>query len=197
MAAAPEVAVTAAPEGFAASAAPRDRGARTAGEGTEVRGGVLAQAAGIAENVAPQGMTGEEQCLEVIVDEFCGGVVVALYLVDDNFALLLEFLLGEGAMEDDVDEQGQCAAQVLAEEGGVVDGLFLARVGVEVSADALHAVENLHGGESWRALEGHVFHEVCHAALAVEFVACACGHGDTCVDHVGGGWCEDNAEAAR
>ena len=167
-----------------------------ADEVQQVGGGVLAQAPGVAEDVASEGMSGEEQGLEVIVDEFCRGVVVALYLVDDDLALLLEFLLGEGAVEDDVHEQRQRAPEVLAEEGGVVDGLFLSGVGIEVAAHALHAVEDLHGGEVGSALEGHVFHEVCHAALAVELVACACGDGNACIDDVGGGGCEHDAQAA-
>ena len=105
-------------------------------------------------------------------------------------------LLGEGAVEDDVQEQGDGAFQVLTQEGGIVDGFFFARVGVEVASHALHAVQDLHGCEALGALEGHVLHEVRHATLAVQLMARAGGHSDARIDDIGGRGGQDDAKAA-
>ena len=154
----------------------------------------MAQAVGIAEDAAAERVVGKEEGFEVVVDELGGRIVVALNLVDDHLHLLVEFLLGEGAVEDDVQEQGDGALQVLAQEGGIVDGLFLARVGVEVAAHALHAVQDLHGCEALGALEGHVLHKVRHTALAVQLMARAGGHGNAGIDNIRGRGGQDDAK---
>ena len=155
-----------------------------ADEGLEIGSGVVAQALWVAEDIAAKRMMGKEECLEIIKDEFCGRVVVALYLIDDDLAFLLEFILRKGAVEDDVEQQGDGTTEVGAQEGGIVDGLFFARIGVEVAAHTFHAVEDLHGGEAGGALEGHVFDEMRHTALAVEFGAGASGYSNAGVDDI-------------
>ncbi len=154
------------------------------GEGLEVGGVVVSQGFGLPEDAAAKGLVGVEEAFEVIVDEFGRRVVVALDLVDDHFALLLEFGLREGAVEDDVGEEREGTTEMLPWEGGIIDHFLLACVSVEVAAYALHAVEDLEGGEMRGALKRHVLYEMSHSALVRLLVARASGHGDASIDDV-------------
>ena len=142
-------------------------------------------------------MTREEEPLEVIIDELGRRVVVALNLVDDHFTFFLQLLLRIGTSEDDIHQQRQGTAQVLAQEGGIVDGLFLARVGIQFATHALHAVQNLNGSEVASALEGHVFYQMCHTTLAVQLMARTGRHGDTRVADIGGRGFQEDARATK
>ena len=64
-----------------------------------------AQRVGIAQDVTPQGMTGEEQALELVVDKFRGLVLIALNLVDDHLHLALHLFLGIGALQGNVEQE--------------------------------------------------------------------------------------------
>jgi len=145
----------------------------------------LAQAVGIAEDAAAKGMVGVEEAFEVIIDEFGRRIVVALDLVDDHFALFLKLGLWVGAVENDVGKEREGSTEMLPREGGVVDNLLLARVGVEVAAYALHAVVDVPRVASGRAFEEYVLYEMSHSALVRLLVARAGSHGDACVDDAG------------
>ena len=65
---------------------------------------VGAQLVGVAQYLMPQGMLLEHQVLEVVVDKFCGRVVVYFYFVANHLYFLVEFRLRISAVEHDVGE---------------------------------------------------------------------------------------------
>ncbi len=125
----------------------------------------------VAQDIAPERMTLEEQVLKVVEDEFRGAVFIALYLVENDLHLLPYLLLREGAVKHDVGEQLCRTGKVLGHEGRVDDGFFLVGERVQVAPDALHAVQDVPHTSLLRALEDEVFDKVRHALLALFFVA--------------------------
>lgn len=88
-------------------------------------------------------MTLEEVVLEFIVDEFGGCVVVALYLVANDFYLLVKLCLGIGGVEDDVGKEVNGPCCMVVKDGGIVDGRLLGGVSLQVASYAFEAVENV------------------------------------------------------
>ena len=115
------------------------RGVQPVGIPADVLAPVLTQQRGIAKDVPSQRVTVEEQSLKVVVYQFRGRVVVALYLVHYHFHLLVHLFLRVQAVEHHVEQHVHGSAEVLALAGAVVHRLFLAGEGVQVSAYRLHA----------------------------------------------------------
>ena len=72
------------------------------GEAKSILALELTEQVGLAQNVPTQRMVGKEQFLEVIEYQLRRTVLVALYLIDDDFYFLVNLRLWEGAMEDNV-----------------------------------------------------------------------------------------------
>ena len=103
--------------------------------------GETAHAGGRTENVVAEGMSAEYQILKLVVDEFGGRVVVALYLVSDDLHLLVYLALWIDRVEHDVGEQVYRPVGMFVQHGGIEHGVFLVGEGVEVASHALHTVE--------------------------------------------------------
>ena len=73
---------------------------------------------------------------------------------------------------------------MLLETSAVIDRLLLSREGIQVSAHALHAGDDLPCRAPTGSLERHVFCEVRHSALAEQLVARAGINGDAEIDRV-------------
>jgi hypothetical protein len=130
----------------------------------------------LAQYVVSQGMTVEDDVLELVVDKFRRRIVVALYLVANHFHLLVNLVLGIDGMEDDVGEQVHGPGKMSLEDGRVVDGVLLARECVEVAAHALQAVQHMPGLAALRSLEGDVLAKMGQSLLALLFVTSTAIH---------------------
>ena len=139
-----------------------------------------------AEDIVPEGMASEEEFLEVIENELGGIVLVAVYLLEDDTALLVHLVLGVGAVEDNVSEQFEGARKILLQEGRVDDRLLLVGIGIEVATDILHAVEYVPSATLCGALEEHVLDEVGQTSLVGLLVARAAIDGIATIDHRSG-----------
>lgn len=115
-------------------------------------------------------MTLEEVVLEFVVDEFGGGVVVALYLVANDFYLLVKLCLGIGGVEDDVGKEVNSPCCMVVKDGGIVDGRLLGGVSLQVASYAFEAVENVPCPATAGAFEGGVLAEMSKAFLAWQLV---------------------------
>ena len=99
-------------------------------------------------------------------------------------------------MQYHIGQQMYGSVEMLLQEDGVIDGLLLACIGIEVSSHRLHSGRYLPGGEAGSPLEAHVFGKVCHAALLLSLVACTGIHGYACIDDLCGTLCADDAYSA-
>ena len=104
--------------------------------------------------------------LEFVVDKLGRGVVVAFYLVADDFYFLVELCLWIGGVEDDVGEKVYGSGHMVVEDGCIVDGGLFCGVSLEVAPYALQAVENVPGSATNSSFEGGVLAEVCKSLLA-------------------------------
>lgn len=115
-------------------------------------------------------MTLEEVVLEFVVDEFGGGVVVALYLVANDFYLLVKLCLGIGGVEDDVGKEVDGPRYMVVKDGGIVDGRLLGGVSLQIASYAFEAVENVPCPATAGTFEGGVLAEMSKAFLAWQLV---------------------------
>ena len=144
-----------------------------------------------------QGMTVEEDVLELVVDKLGRGVLVALYLVAHHLALFLHLGLGIGAVKDDVEQHVDGLPIMLALDGTVEDGVFLVGEGVQLAAQTFDIVDDAHSGAPLRPLEGEVLAEMGQSLLVGRFVAGAGMYGDAAIDDRGVGRQVDDTQACR
>ena len=166
-----------------------------AGEAQGIGGGVLAQTLCLAEDVAPKTVGAEEHLLEVVVDELGGGVVVAVYLVNDDFYLFVYLVLRIDAMEDYVAEQIDGTGEVVALHGGVEDCYLFICESIEITANTFEVVAYMPGSATLCTLECHVLAEMRHAGVAVVFITGAGGYDITTIDDIGGRRLMDKAQS--
>ena len=133
--------------------------------------GVSLQHIFAAEDIVAEGMSGKDGTLEIVVDEFGRRVVVAFNLVAYHLHLLVYLVLGICAEEDDVRQEIHGAREMLLQYGGVIHGVLLVCKGVELSAHAFEAVENLHCRTVLCSLERHVLAEMGDALFPIPLVA--------------------------
>ena len=163
-------------------------------EAQGVIGGIGAQTLGVAQDVASQVSARKEDFLEFIEDYFARTVLITVDFIADYLYFPVDFGLWVGAVEDDVGQQVDGAAEVRLQHGGAVDCLLFVGEGVQFAAHALQPVGNLPGAAVFRPLEGHVFDEVCHARLGGSFVAGTHAHHVAAVHHLAVAFLVDNAQ---
>ena len=88
-------------------------------------------------------MTLKEDVLEFIVNQLGGRVVIAFNLVADHLHLLVDLVLGIGAVEDDVRQQVDGLGEVFFGDGSVVDRVLLIGKRVQLTAYALEGIDDL------------------------------------------------------
>ncbi len=142
-----------------------------------------------------QGVSLKELVFKLVVDQFCGCVVIAFDFIADDVLLVFDLRSGIGAVEDDVCQQVDGTWQVFLEDGSIEDGVFLVRKGVQVAAYALQTVENLQGSAPVGAFEGDVFTEVGQSLFACFLLSGTGSDADAAIDHGGYGGQVDDAQA--
>ena len=116
-----------------------------AGEFNGVSGLITADLLGGAKDVVSKRSPAEDYILELVIDKFCRRVVVRLYLVADNLYLLVDFRLRVCTVKDNVGQQIDRLRKIIFQYGGVIDGVGLCSIGVEVAAYTLQAVYHIKG----------------------------------------------------
>ena len=138
---------------------------------------------GGAQDVVPQGMTLEEDILELIVYQFGRRVVITLYLIADYLHLLVYLLLGVSGVEDDVGEEIHGSGYVLLQDGGIVYRALLVGVGTQaydVHDDRrmpLYLLNNILGGPGMNAKLNLALRE--HNGLVYTVESTMVAYGDT------------------
>lgn len=132
-----------------------------------------------------QRMTLEEHVLELVVDEFSRGVVIALYLVADDVYLVVYLVLGVLAVEDNIGEEVYGPCEMLALDGSIEDGILLVGKGIQVATDTLQTVKDLECGAALGALEGGMLTEMGQAFLAGSFLTGTYPQAYTAIDDRG------------
>lgn len=148
-----------------------------------------------AEDVVCERVSGEEEFLELVVDEVGRLVAVAVDFLDDDVFLVFDFVERELRVEEDVAEKFDATREVLDERGGVDAGFLLGGEGVEFAADAVDAVEDVIGAAVGGAFEDGVLDEMSDALLGALLVAGADVDIDARVGDGGVGVAEDYPEA--
>ena len=129
-------------------------------------------------------MTLKEDVLEFIVNQLGGRVVIAFNLVADHLHLLVDLVLGIGAVEDDVRQQVDGLGEVFFGDGSVVDRVLLIGKGIQLTAYTLEGIDDLQGVATLGALEGHVLAEMGQTFLARQFVTGTSCYLVAAVDHL-------------
>ena len=109
--------------------------------------------------------------LEVVEDDVVRRVVGLADLLQDHAALALKFLRFKRGVGQDVADDVGGERRVFLQHLHVIGGLFARRVGVDVAADRLDLLGDLHRRPTFGALERHVFEEMRDAVLRLQFVA--------------------------
>ena len=82
-------------------------------------------------------MVFEDNVLKVVVDKVGRRVVIAFYLVADDFHLFINLFLRIDSVEDDIREQIGRLADIGGGHGGIENRTLLRGIGVEAAAHAL------------------------------------------------------------
>ena len=140
-------------------------------------------------------MVSKERTLIVVKDELGRVVAIAVYLFEDDTALLVNLVLGEGAMKDDVGKQLQGTCEIFLQKSRVHHGLLLIGVGIKVTAHVLHTIEDVPGAAFGSAFKEHVLYEVSETSLVGQLVASTSIDGIAAISHRGGRWSVYDAQA--
>ncbi len=96
-----------------------------------------------SEHRASHRLLGKRRLLEMVEDDVVRRVVGLADLLQDDAALALDLLGGEGAVGQDVADDVGPERQVLLQQLDVVGGLLARGVGVDVAADILDLLGDL------------------------------------------------------
>ena len=166
------------------------------GETLDVLAAESAQASGFAQDVTSQGVPAKDKVFEIIENQFRRRIVVAFYFVDDHLHFFVHLRLGIGAAQYDVGQQVHGTCEVFFQESRIVNGFLFARIGVQVSSHAFHAVQDMPRAASVRPFESQVLAKMCQSVFVRQFVTRAGIDGDAAIYHVRGRRCTDDAHAA-
>ena len=106
-----------------------------------------------------------------VVDKLCGAIVVALYLVADDFYLFVYLGLWIHRVEDHIAEEVDSSCYVLMKDGSIVYGTLLGGIGLEVATYTLQVVEDVPSAASSGSFEGDMLAEVGKTFLSGQLVA--------------------------
>ena len=157
--------------------------------------GELLQVFFASQDVVSQFATSQQQVLKIVIYRIAGRVAVAGRFLEHHVALAVQFLAGENRPLHEVGQQVDGAGQMLMGEHRVEHRAFLGGIGIELSADTLHAVEDVPGAAMSGSLEDGVFDEVSQAKLALALVTAARVDGQAAPGCLGGGADVDHAQA--
>lgn len=125
----------------------------------------------VAQYVMAQGMTAKECILEVVVNQFRGGIAIGVYFVENHLHFALHLTGRETGVQQEVAHQLDGPSQMFRQEYRVDDRLLLRRVGIEFTAHRLHTVENVPRPAAGGTLEKKMLHKVGQAIFTGSLVA--------------------------
>ena len=148
------------------------------------RGGVEGQERPlVAQDRVAQRVPLEKQVLKLVEDQLRGAVLIRVDLVEDHLHLLLDLAGRETGVERQVGHQLERPPEMLLHEDRVDEGLLLRRIGVQLAADVLHAVQDVPRAPLVRPLEKHMLHEMGQPHLVGALVAGAGVHREAAIGH--------------
>ena len=149
----------------------------------------------IAQDIPSQRMFREYQALKLVVDMFRRQVAITFYLINDNLNLARHLLLWIGTAQGKVEQKVDGTSHMLFRRSAIIDRFLFARIGIQFSAHIFHTGDNLSGRTVQGSLERHMLREMRHAALALQFVACAGPDGNAHIDSIRLPGSADDAQA--
>ena len=118
-------------------------------------------------------MTGKENILKFVIDEFGRRVVITLDFIADYFHFLVNFMLWIDTVEDDIGQKVDCPRRMFFQNSRIIDRIFLVGERVEIATYAFKCIADMPRPAPFCALERHMFTEMCHTFLPWFLVACA------------------------
>ena len=103
------------------------------------------QLRGITKDVMAQGMTFEQQVLELVIDQFGRRVVVALDFIADHFYFFVDLMLRILAMKHDVGKHIDSLGEVFLGDSSIINGIFLVGEGIEFPSQPFDGIYDLDG----------------------------------------------------
>ena len=110
-------------------------------------------------------MTGKENILKFVINEFGRRVVITLDFIANYFHFLVNFMLWIDAMKHNVCQQVDCPSRMFFQNSRIIDGVFLVGEGIKIATYALKSIADMPRPTPLRALERHMFAEMRHAFL--------------------------------
>ena len=129
----------------------------------------------------------EKLVLKLIIDQFCGRIIITLDFVADHILLVFYLCGGVDTVEYDIRQQVDGFRQMFLEDGSIEDGILFVGKGIQVAPNTLQAVENLQGRALVRPFEGHVFTEMGKSFLPHLLLSGTGSDTDAAVDNWGHG----------
>ena len=142
------------------------------------------QRALIAEDRPTKRVTVEEHRLIFIENQFRRRILVGSDLVQDHLALLLDLGRRELRVCRQIGDQLHRPLEVWRGKDGIEERLLLRRVGIQIAADSLHAVQDVPCPAPEGTLEKHMLHEMRQPTLVRRLVARASVDGQPAISHL-------------
>ena len=122
------------------------------------------------QNRHPQGGITPDGILQGIMHQLLRRIVVHINFLCNDIALLLHLLLCNQGMQQHITHHIQCAVNMLIQHTGMIAGIFLRGICVNLPAERIHLDRNFLCGAVLRAFKEHMLHKVRKAALLRRFI---------------------------
>ena len=132
-------------------------------------------ALGRAQDRAADRLAGKGAILHQVVGQLVGAILAGGDFLQDHLAFALQLVARELAVLENVGEDIEGDADVVAQHAGEVGGGLQRRRRVQVAADVLDFLGNALRRPALRALEGHMLEEMRNAVLDLALMAGATG----------------------
>ncbi len=129
-----------------------------------------------AKNGAARWLARISGVVHQIKDQVVGTVARARDLLENHFALFLEFVVGEGRILQNVGQDAEGYPFIALEDACEVSGRLQPGGRIEIAADGFDLLGDIPRRARQRALERHVLQKVREAVLRGQFVAGASIH---------------------
>lgn len=125
----------------------------------------------IAQYIMGQSGVREDALLEIVEYQFRRGVLVRIYLVQDDVALLYQFTFGERGAENHIAQKLYSALQVVGKYSCMDSCLVLGSISIQFAAHFIQAVEDLYARATFGAFEDSVLDKMGYAILVGVLIA--------------------------
>ena len=128
------------------------------------------------QNRHPQRSIAPDGILQSIMYQLLRRIVVHINFLCNHIALLLHLLLCNQGMQQHITHHIQCAVNMLIQHTGMIAGIFLRGICVNLPAERIHFLRNLPCRAAFRPLEHHVLNIMRHTVFLRQFISGAVFH---------------------